>query len=118
MTFHFDNNHVRLGPAWNRGAEIETPIRVRLAEKTAIPGRSEAFVQVKCDVKTAFLERDFDPATIGGMTGIYVSRIRMIPNSAGIFSISLLNVLADDMISSARKVVGTLHAAVRGSITN
>ena len=117
VTFDFDNNSVKLGPAWIRGAEIETPIRVRVAEKTVIPGRSEAFIKVKCDVKTAFLEGDFDPATIGGMTGIYASRTRVIPNSAGIFTISVLNVSTDDMILSARKAVGTLHAAATGSIT-
>eukprot|EP00795_Rhopilema_esculentum_P001945 gene1945-17483_t len=51
------------------------------------------------------------------MTGIYASRTRVIPNSAGVFTISLLNVSAEDMILTARKPVGTLHAAATGSIT-
>eukprot|EP00112_Aurelia_sp_Birch-Aquarium-sp1_P008079 Seg1885.5 transcript_id=Seg1885.5/GoldUCD/mRNA.D3Y31 product="Retrovirus-related Pol polyprotein from transposon 17.6" pseudo=true protein_id=Seg1885.5/GoldUCD/D3Y31 len=50
-------------------------------------------------------------------TGIYASRTRVIPNSAGVFTISLLNVSAEDMILPARKPVGTLHAAATGSIT-
>ena len=118
VTFDFDNNRVRLGPAWIRGAEIKTPIRVRVAEKTVIPGRSETFIQVKCDAKTAFLEGDFEPATIAGMTGIYASRTRVIPNSAGVFTISLLNVSAEDKILTARKPVGSLHASATGSITS
>ena len=42
----------------------------------------------------------------------------MIPNSAGVFTISLLNVSAEDKILTARKPVGTLHASTTGSITS
>ena len=79
------------------------PVRVRVAEKTIIPRRSETFIQVKCDAKTAFLEGDFDPVTIAGRAGIYTSRTRVIPNSLGVFTISLLNVSAEDMVLTARK---------------
>ena len=117
VTFDFDNNRVRLGPAWIRGAKIKTPICVRVAEKTVIPGRSEKFIQVKCDAKTAFLEGDFDPSAIAGIMGIYASRTRVIPNSVGVFTIRLLTVSAEDMILTARKPVGILHAAAMTSIT-
>ena len=120
VTFDFDNNRAKLCPAWIRGGgpEIKTPIRVRVAEKTVIPGRSETLIQVKCDTKTAFLEGDFAPTTIAGMTGIYASKTRVIPNSAGVFTMSLLNVSAEDKILTARKPVGTLHPSTTGSITS
>ena len=96
---------------------MKMPICVWVAEKTVIPGLSEKFIQVKCDAKTAFLEGDFDPSTTAGMTGIYTSRTCVIPNSVGVFTISLLNVSAEDMILTAHKPVGTLHAAATTSIT-
>ena len=108
VTFDFDNNRARPGQAWIRRAEIETPTCVRVAGKTVIPGHSETFIQVKYDPATAFLEGDFDPAIIGGMTGIYATRTRVIPNSAGVFTISLLNVSAEEIILTAHKPVGKL----------
>ena len=94
-------------------------MRVLVAEKMVIPGRSETLIQVKCDTKTAFLERDFfAPATIAGMTGIYSSKTGVIPNSAGVFTISLLNVSAEDKILTVRKPMGTLHASTSENITS
>ena len=69
VTFDFDNNCVRLGQAWIRGAEITLPVRVRVVEKTIITPRAEIFILVKYNAKTGFLEGYFDPVTIAGMAG-------------------------------------------------
>ena len=118
VTFDFHKNRVQLGRVWIRGAVINKSVFVRVSEPTVIPRRSETWMQVKCNTKAALLEGDFDPLPIAGTTGIYASLTRVIPNSAGIFTISILNVSETDTVSNAHKPVGKLHAPTPAAISS
>ena len=111
VTFDFETNWVKLAHQWFSGLELKTPQRVRLCDKSTIPARTEQTVIAKCNLKTAFLVGDFEPAHIEGVTGTYGTYARIIPNADGAFKIAIVNVKSSDIVLPSRKTVGFLHPA-------
>ena len=82
---------------------------VRVLTKTIIPARTEQTIAVNCKPNTAVLMGDFEPISIGSISGAYASYARVIPNAEGVFKIAIINVTNNDIELSARKTVGFLQ---------
>ena len=76
VKFDFESNRVQLGSSWVNGAAIHNVKRVRLAEKSDIPARSEQVVNVRCKNKYALLNVDFEPNKLSGNQRVFVLRVK------------------------------------------
>ena len=88
VEFDFPQNKVRLGNHWSTCYTIDSPEKVRLHHKVPISGRSERVVLVKCKKSSSLQTADFEPVVIGGVSGVYGTRCRVIPDLDGVFKIT------------------------------
>eukprot|EP00794_Sanderia_malayensis_P000982 gene982-296_t len=110
MTLDFKHNKVQLGNTWLSGLRINKPQKVRVAEATLVPARTETVVTARCPPSAAFLAGDFQPTQqIGTFQGIYSARTRSVPDSEGIFKVLVLNVTQRDIQLYTRQVMGFLN---------
>ena len=72
----------------------------------SISGRSERVVLVKCKKSSSLQTADFEPVVIEGVSGVYGTRCRVIPDLEGVFKITLLNINEHTISINSRKHVG------------
>ena len=108
VKFNFDKNTIELGELSITGLST-TNNHVRLCENTTIPARSEKVLFVKCSTINALLEGDFEPKMVPNITGVYVTRNRIIPNIDGLFPVTVLNVTTSDIQLKSRKLMGFIQ---------
>ena len=110
ITFEFEKNKIKLGNKWLSGLTLDNTQRVRMLTKAIIPARTEQTIAVNCKPNTAFLVGDFEPISMGGISGAYANYTRVIPNAEGVFIIAIINVTDNDIELSARKTVGFVQS--------
>ena len=110
MTLDFQHNRVKLGKTWLSGLKINKPQKVRVAETTLVPSRTETVVIARCPPSAAFLAGDFEPnKQIGALQGIYSARARSVPDSDGVFKVLVMNVTQKDIQLNSRQAIGFLN---------
>ena len=82
---------------------------MKLNAKTSISGRQEQVVEVRCSKSVALTTVDFEPTEIRGVSGVYATRCRVIPNIEGVFFITMLNVNTETVELDARKFIGFIN---------
>ena len=112
VTFDFDNNQVRLGRTWIKGAHVKFKEKVRLIQDTVIPARSEQVVTVRCTGHCSLMEADFEPRRLSVAPGLQVSKARVIPNVNGVFLVTVLNTNKSDSVLNNRCIMGHLQEQV------
>ena len=80
VEFDFPKNRIKLGHQWFNCVKIKGKEIVQLRDTTAIAGRTETVIQVKCNRSVSLITADFEPAAIEGKPGIYTTHCRVIPN--------------------------------------
>ena len=63
-----------------------------MGSKTGLEPRSEKVITVHCNKYMSLITADFKPATIKAVSGVYATPCQIIPNVAGVFQVTLLNV--------------------------
>ena len=108
IEFDFSNHSIRIGRHWFPCVKPREKEVVRLDSKTSIAPRSETVVTVNCNKSMSLITADFEPATIKGVSGVYATPCRVIPNIAGVFQITLINVNEIPVELNSRKPLGVL----------
>ena len=105
IEFDFTNNRIRVGRNWLEGIK---PSRqpVRLCNKVTLQPRSENVIQVHCLNQNALTQSDFVPKPIPGVTGVYGSKARIIPNIEGKFYVTLLNANSEIVVLKKKLIIG------------
>ena len=97
VAFDLNKNRVKLGKNWVKGVGVRDSERVRLAEETIVPERSEQVVSVRCKNNYFMCDSSFEPKPLPGVRGVYASKARVVPNVHGVFQITVLNVTESDV---------------------
>ena len=101
----------KFGRKWICGVAARSKEKVRLAEESVIPGRSEQVVTVRCTSFHSLRESDFIPVKLRGHHGVFVSKARVSPNMNGGFQVTVMNVTETDVKMYNRTVLGSLRKA-------
>ena len=109
IKFDFTRNKVRLGETWISCLHVDTRENVRLFKRTVVPARSETVVTVKCKKEWSMYTVDFDPTPIPGVSGVFLSKARVIPDVRGEFQVAVVNVNEHDVNLRGRTRVGFLQ---------
>ena len=108
IEFDCSNHNIRIGRRWFPCVKPRDKEVVRLDSKIRIEPRSETVVTVHCNKSMSLITADFEPATLKGVTGVYATPCRVIPNIAGVFQITLINVNELPVELNNRKHMGVL----------
>lgn len=111
VTFDFMSNRVKLGQKWVKGVGVRDSEKVRLAEETVVPARSEQVVTVRCKNNYFMCDASFEPKSLPGNRSIFISKARVVPNIHGVFQVTVLNVSESDVVIRNRTPVGSLFTA-------
>ena len=108
IEFDFLHHNIRIGRTWFNCVKPKAEEPVRLGSKTRLEPRSEKVITVHCNKSMSLITADFEPATIKGVSGVYATPCRIIPNVAGVFQVTLLNVSNNPVELNSRKHIGKL----------
>ena len=103
-TFNFDTNKIKLGNTWCSGLQMSGG-RVKLKDNVTIPAKSEKMVSVKWRRGNGLVYADFMPTNCAG---VYAAKSRVLPDSDGIFNVSILNTSATDIKLKRQVKLGKL----------
>ena len=109
MEFDLASHKVKLGKVWLNCVRSKNDERVRIDNKITIQGRAESVVSVRCNKAISLLTMDFEPTPVQGLSGVYATRYRVIPNLRGVFQITMLNTTNSPVVIHQRKCIGKLH---------
>ena len=110
IKFDFCNNRVQIGNRWFNGVSLNKKLAVRVNEATTIKPRSEQVLLVRCDKNASLVPVDFEPNKLR-ISGLFVTRARVVPNSNGLFKITAMNTTEGDINLKSRAVIGTIQDA-------
>ncbi len=116
VEFDFAFHKVRLNGKWISCVQPTNNEQVRVQHAVTLPPRSENVVIVHCPKSKPLLTADFEPAPIRGISGVYATNCRIIPDLNGIFQISMLNVTNQPVSLYTRTRVGTQTSQQKNSI--
>ena len=106
VKFDFKKKKVQLGRTWINCVHVEARENVRLLRRTVIPARSETVISVRCKKNSSMQTVDFDPITVRGVSGVFVSKARVIPDVCGEFQLTVVNVNEHDVDLRGRTKLG------------
>ena len=97
IEFDFTKNRIRVGRNWLEGIN---PSRqpVRLCNKVTLQPRSENV--------SALTQSEFVPKPIPGVTGVYASKARIVPNIEGKFYVTLLKSNSEIVVLKKKLIIG------------
>ena len=83
---------------------------VRVEQAITLPPRSKKVVVVHCSKSQPLLTADFESKPFHGLSGVYATDCRIIPDIHGNFCISILNVTNNPVHLHSRRCIGTLRS--------
>ena len=108
IEFYFPRLRIKLGANWHTCIQINQPTSVSLVHSATLPPQSESIINIHCSKSISLIAADFEPILFQGDEGIYTTRYRLIPNSEGIFQISLLTINDQPISLHANQQVGCI----------
>ena len=111
VTFDFKRNRVKLDRQWIKSVGVRDSESVRLVDETVLPARSEQVVNVRCKNNYSMCSASFEPKSVPGNRGVYVSKAKVIPNIHGVFQVTVLNLTESDVTLKNRTTMGLLFNA-------
>ena len=106
VKFDFKKKKVQLGRTWINCVHVDARENVRLLRRTVLPARSETVISVRCKKNSSMQTVDFDPITVRGVSGVFVSKARVIPDVCGEFQLTVVNVNEHDVDLRGRTKLG------------
>ena len=107
VEFDFMKNRIRVGKHWITGITTGKQV-VRLCDNITLTPRSEKVIQVQANERISLLQSDFVPKQIPGVSGVYASKAKVIPDVKGQFLLTLLNTNVDSVHLKKKQVIGKL----------
>ena len=111
VTFDFKNQRVKLGKLFLKTISVNQKNNVRMQETSTISARTEQVAAVRCKRDFSLLTVDFEPCSIPGLPGVFLTKARVIPNMNGVFHITVLNTTEKDVKIGSRQLLGHIHSA-------
>ena len=108
-TFNFDRNEIRLGKTWCSGFKMHGG-RVKLMTDENIPPRCEKLVKARWCNGNGLVTGDFMPSNLINTPGVYATKARVVPNTDGVFLVSLVNIRDEEVVVHKQNRIGKLTA--------
>ena len=104
----FADQRINLNGNWIPCVSSTENCTVRVQHSITLPPRSENVVIVHAAKSQPLLTADFEPKSIHGISGVYATDCRVIPDIEGKFHIPMLNVTSQPVFLHSRLCNGTL----------